>query len=118
MHEMSIAAALVDQILEVAEENRMARVERVDLEVGALQLVVPEALDLAFTMACKETLAEDAKLHQEVTPVEAECRACGHRYLPDIEIFQCDQCGKAEPRILSGRDIILKSLTGPEIEEV
>jgi hydrogenase nickel incorporation protein HypA/HybF len=115
---MSIAEALLRQILPLAKENRLARIERVELEVGALQLIVPEALDLAFTMACGDTIAEGAVLLQEEIPVEAECRACGHHYKPDTELFQCDRCGKAEPEILRGRDILLKSLTGPEIEEV
>jgi hydrogenase nickel incorporation protein HypA/HybF len=115
MHEMSIAEALVRQILRVAQENRLARIDRVELEVGALQLIVPEALDLAFRMAVRDTVAEGAELVQEEIAVEAECRACGHRYEPDPEIFLCDRCGRAEPKILRGRDIILKSLTGPEI---
>jgi len=118
MHEMSIATALVKQVLDLAKENALVRIERVELEVGALQLVVPEALDMAFKAASHDTPASGAVLHQEVIPVRARCRACGQDYVPDMDTsYQCDRCGVAEPEILAGRDIILRSLSGPGEDE-
>ena len=116
MHELSIASALVRQALEVAGENNLARIEAIEVEVGVLQQVVPEALDLAFQAESQDTPAAGAVLRQVEVPMRARCRSCGHEYAPDIDCFQCDQCGRADPEIIDGRDIILKSLTGPERE--
>ncbi len=116
MHELSIAAALVRQALDVARENNLARIEVLEVEVGVLQQVVPEALDLAFQAESRDTPAAGAVLRQVEVPMQARCRSCGHDFVPDIDCFQCDACGRADPDIVEGRDIVLKTLSGPERE--
>ena len=116
MHELSIAAALVRQALDVARENNLARIEALEVELGALQQVVPEALDLAFQAESRDTPAAGAVLHLVEVPMRARCRSCGKAYAPDIDCFRCEACGRADPEIVEGRDIILKSLSGPERE--
>jgi hydrogenase nickel incorporation protein HypA/HybF len=113
MHEYSIAAALIGQAVELAEQNGLERIDMVEIEVGALQLVVPEALEAAFAAAGEGTPAAGAVLRQNETPARAECRACAKEYAVDIENYLCPHCGRAEAEIVAGRDIILKSLTGP-----
>jgi len=118
MHEMSIAEALLSQVLEIARENRMSSIRKVELDVGVMQLIEPDALKLCFEAICRGTSAEGVELIQQDIPVVARCGGCGHLYNPDIDlyIYVCDRCGKAEPEIEQGHEIILKSLSGPEME--
>lgn len=110
MHEMAIAASVVEHVLEVAQQNGAARVSAVELEVGVLQLIVPEALQLAFEAASQGTLAQHAELKITETPAAAECRRCRTRFEPAIDDYLCPGCGEADVRLLAGNDILLKSV--------
>lgn len=117
MHEMSIAMQLIDQVKLNAEKSRMTRIDRVELEVGAMLMIVPEALDMAFQVLARDTIVEGAELMQTEIPLEAECRACGKVFEANVENFACPACGKADVRFKEGRDIILKSITGETLKE-
>lgn len=117
MHEMSIAAALIDQLARIAAENGMARIEQVEIEVGNLQLVVPEALETAFSILSKETIARGARLIQRVTAVRAACRSCGHEFAPEIDCYLCPECSMSDVAIVEGGEIVLRTISGPEKSE-
>lgn len=111
MHEMSIAMSLLDGVLDAARDAGAIRVERVELEVGALQLIVSEALETAWEVVREGTAAERAELSVREIPVVAECRFCGHRFEPDVMYsFQCPGCNQANVKIVGGDEIILKSV--------
>jgi len=110
MHEMAIAASLVEHVLEVARQQRAVRVDDVELEVGVLQQVVPESLELAFTAAIAGTLAEGARLKLMETPARAVCRPCAREFDAAVDDYRCPQCGQADVRIVGGHDIILKTV--------
>ena len=80
MHEMSIAAAMLDGVLQVAEQAGAARVEAVEVEIGVMKQVVPEALRVAWEAVRADTLADGAVLRIEEVPAAAECRRCGRRF--------------------------------------
>jgi len=80
MHETLIATSLVDSLLELAQAENLQRIEAVELEVGVLRQVVPEALELAFQAAAVGTLAEGASLRIVEIPAEAECQLCGRHF--------------------------------------
>lgn len=110
MHEMSIATHLVECILAAAAENDVARIEEVEVEVGAMRLVVPEALEMAFEAARAGTIAAGAALKVvEVAPV-ARCRPCGRTFHPADGEFLCPDCGQADADIVEGNDIRLTSM--------
>ena len=117
MHEMSIAVQLVAQIEESVRDNDVERVTQVTLDVGLMQLVVPEALRVAFESATEGTIAEGAKLVINEVAVEAFCRSCGHEYVPDIANYTCPSCLKADAEIVTGKDIILASIECETDEE-
>ncbi len=107
---MAIAASVVEHVLEVARQAKALRVEAVELEIGALQLVVPEALELAFAAATQDTLAEGAQLKLTTVPGMAECRHCRLRFEPAIDNYLCPGCQQADVQLVAGNDIVLKSV--------
>ena len=60
MHEMSIAAAIAEQVLAAAKDNNLAKVTQVRLRVGELRLIVPEALGAAWEAVREGTAADGA----------------------------------------------------------
>jgi len=110
MHEMSIADGVLRAVLDAAGGCGGRRVERVELAVGEMRLVVPEALEMAWQVVSEGTIAAGAELAVVETPMEARCRRCGRQFAPRIDNYLCPGCGLADVDILAGDDIILKSV--------
>jgi hydrogenase nickel incorporation protein HypA/HybF len=117
MHEMSIAMQIIQQLEEIAARNNVIRIDEVEVEVGVMQQVVPEALHLSFSSATEGTVAENAKLIISEEPMTAECGDCGCEFSPTLEDFTCPRCKQASARITSGNSITLKSIVCQTPEE-
>jgi hydrogenase nickel incorporation protein HypA/HybF len=111
MHELSIAAALVEIVDRHAAGRR---VTRVDVRVGHLRQVVPSALELAFELVARDTPAEGAELVLEHVGAAGVCRACGSE--SELEAFPlvCAACGGWDVDIVRGEELAVDSL---ELEE-
>lgn len=110
MHEMSIATELLGQVLAAVAPHGPARVRRLDVRIGVMRLVSPEAMELAWRQVCAGTPADGAELHLSEVPLCVGCRNCGRRYRPEITDFLCPGCRQADVDILEGNDIILDSV--------
>ena len=117
MHEMSIATGLIEQVLRIAEANNAVRVDEIDLEVGFMRQVAPEAMEMAWEAVRIGTIAENAVLNLREIGISAECEKCGLVFQPGIDDFLCPKCRQANVRIVSGDDIILRSITCDTEEE-
>lgn len=116
MHELSIAEAVLGIVLDHAGERRVSRVE---VRVGALRQVVPEALQFAFELLVRDTVAEDAELELESVEASGRCRGCGAysswRGFP----LRCHACGGLEVEIRSGEELLVEAIeVTDELSEV
>lgn len=112
MHEMSIAAAIFEQVVTVAKENYLTKVTQIRLRLGQLRLIVPEALHLAWQGMRDGSIAHEATLDLVEVAARARCKACKHEYEPEWPVFLCPACGQASVEILSGEELILDEITG------
>ena len=111
MHELSIAIALVDQIVEYAGANQLSRVDEVEIETGVLRQVIPEMMQTAFKEATGQTIVSEAILRIKEISAKARCRQCAMEFEPEIDNFLCPGCQRADVDILQGNEIILKSIS-------
>jgi len=112
MHELALAQAVVA----IAEEHAGGRrVVRVELEVGRLRQVVPDALAFSFELVARGTSAEGAELAIEEIPVRVECRACKAASEVDGFPFACAGCGSLDVDVIEGEQLHVVAL---ELEEV
>ncbi len=118
MHESSIAIALVEQAVDAAGKHRAHQIDEVEVQVGVMRRIVPEALKLAFSAASAGTIAEDARLKIIEERIIAVCRVCDCLFAPESLTLVCPRCQRADARIVTGNDIILKSLTWRTEEEM
>jgi len=118
MHEASIAVELVDQVVQTAQNHHAFKVEEVDVLVGVMREIVPEALELTFSATSAGTIAEGAKLRIMEERIIAVCRVCDCLFAPEHLLFMCPRCRQADARIVAGNDILLKSLKCQTAEEV
>jgi hydrogenase nickel incorporation protein HypA/HybF len=110
MHELSIAASIVDLAQEEAEQ-RGARVLAVHLKLGPLAGVVKQALLGSYEIASAGTPLEGSRLVVEDVPVVVFCPQCSRRRpLAAVPPLRCPECHTATPEVLEGADLQVTAL--------
>jgi hydrogenase nickel incorporation protein HypA/HybF len=112
MHELSIADALLEIALRHADGRR---IESVEVKVGHLRQVVPDALAFAWTLVTEGTDAEGAGLMIEEVPAAGVCRGCGMESEWDAFPLACEACGSFDVEILRGEELLVDALTTEEV---
>src|SRR2546423_13793716 len=111
MHELSIAASIV----EIAGRHAAGRrVAKVTVKVGHLRQVVPSALAFSFEVLAQGTPVEGAELEIEAGPPIGAWRRCGGESpLPAVPL-PCPAGGAGYPRVVAGarRGVGLRSRGG------
>jgi hydrogenase nickel incorporation protein HypA/HybF len=102
MHELSVAAAVLDTVLKHADERP---VSVVGVSVGPLRQVVPESLRFYFEIVARDTPAQGARLDLVATEPCLRCRDCGHEWNPDWALFRCPSCSSPNTTVLSGDEL-------------
>jgi len=112
MHELALSESIVAMVVECARRERIDRVSRVVVEIGAAAAVEPQALLFCFPITAAETVAADAELVIERVALQARCVACGAEYAPPTLAACCPACGGFARKILAGREMRVVSFTG------
>jgi hydrogenase nickel incorporation protein HypA/HybF len=111
MHELSIAANLVELASQHAAEHGGARVAAITLRIGSLSSVHADALRFSFDLVREGTPLEEAELRIVAVPVTVWCDACQtERELPGIQRFACPACDAPTADIRAGRELDLESI--------
>lgn len=120
MHELSIAASIVEAVTETASAYPGARVHAVRLRVGALSAVVEDSLQFCWGVTTEGTPLAGAALVVRKIPVVVHCVACGvDSELAGVQSFRCPRCGEIAADLRQGRELEIESIEidEPEIEE-
>jgi hydrogenase nickel incorporation protein HypA/HybF len=107
MHEMSIAAALIDLTREHVPSDARVRVVRV--RVGPMQAIEPEAMTFAWEAATSGTAMDGAELTLTCVPWSLHCRACDRRWEGGDWPVTC-ACGSADVDPTGSDDLTLLSI--------
>lgn len=111
MHEMSIVLSIIDAVAAKAGQEKAQKVNGIELEVGKVSGVQPEALKFCFSVAAKNTIVEGADLAIHETEPVVECEECGRRFPVNGFYAECESCGSLKTSIISGRELLIKSIT-------
>ncbi|TSE00959.1 hydrogenase maturation nickel metallochaperone HypA [Skermania sp. ID1734] len=106
MHEMSITQSVVDAVCEHAGDRT---VHSVQVQIGVLCAVVPDAMQFCFELATQGTVMEGARLDIEQPPGAAHCHECGADFEVTDFIVLC-RCGSADVTVMSGRELRIMSM--------
>jgi hydrogenase nickel incorporation protein HypA/HybF len=107
MHELSIAEALLDVSLRHANGRR---VERVEVTVGHLRQVVPDALQFAWGLITEGTAADGAELVLEEVPAAGRCRSCNAQTPLPAFPLTCGSCGGFDVDVTRGEELRVEAL--------
>jgi hydrogenase nickel incorporation protein HypA/HybF len=107
VHELSLA----DAVVTIAREHaRGRRVTSVDVKVGRLRQVVPDALEFAFELVAAGTEVEGAELRVEHVPARVACARCAaESEAPELPLA-CTRCGSLDVEVVAGDELLVESL--------
>jgi hydrogenase nickel incorporation protein HypA/HybF len=106
VHELAITESLVGAVV---EHVGAAKVLRVQLVIGRLSGVVPDAVRFCFDVCAEGTSLAGAQLDIVEAPGRAQCRDCQASVELDDLIALCP-CGSANLQLLSGQELRLSEV--------
>ena len=77
MHELQVTESILNIALKHAEPADVTKIVKIHLDIGELSDLENEWIQHYFDYLSKDTLAEGAKLHFTMMPVEMTCQDCG-----------------------------------------
>jgi hydrogenase nickel incorporation protein HypA/HybF len=116
MHELSMAEAIVETVLDVAEKNDAQEIVEVTIEVGELTMLNPEQVKFLLGVLAEDTLLEGAEIIIEEVPVRLNAVSvnlqisqyrCSDHYLAYRSMSKCDE---RNVEILKGRECNFKTI--------
>jgi hydrogenase nickel incorporation protein HypA/HybF len=110
MHEVSIMAEAVRMAAEIARESGAARITELKLRVGTLSSAVPEAMQFAWGVVSRNTMAENATLEIETVPASSWCVACQVEFSGTDFFNECPRCHQPSGELRRGRELEIASV--------
>jgi len=110
MHELSLTQSLVAIAEEHARRAGATVIREIVLEVGELSGAIPEALEFAFDVCSKGTLAEGAALTIRKVPGSGRCTACAADSPCETLTAVCPRCGALAFAIDQGTELRILEL--------
>lgn len=110
MHEISIIQSMLDIAFSQAQIQGVNRIHQLNLRVGEIAGVVPEALEFAFASCTEGTIAAGAKLEIEWVKAVCYCPECHAEFTPLDWVYVCPRCDRISHEIRQGRELQLISL--------
>jgi hydrogenase nickel incorporation protein HypA/HybF len=119
MHELSIASAIVENVLDFVSRQSVKKVLAVKLAIGELTHIEAEQLRFCYVAITEQTSIQGSVLEIERIEALVRCDRCSYsgrpKYWDDvlavapILTLQCPNCGGAvEP--IAGNDCAIKSI--------
>jgi hydrogenase nickel incorporation protein HypA/HybF len=114
MHEFSIAEALAGQVARYAPQG--ARVREVEIRVGVLRGLDPEAMSMSWEAVTAGTPLEGCMLKMDLRPWTLECASCGRSWTSAVPFADCE-CGNETPVPTGSDEMDLVAMSVDEAQE-
>jgi hydrogenase nickel incorporation protein HypA/HybF len=108
---MSITQGIIELCLDHAAGRRVISL---DVEIGELSSVVPEAIEFCFEACSRDTTLEGAHLNIIRIPGRGRCHDCD-REIPLPELYgSCSHCNSNRVTVVAGEELRVREI---EIED-
>jgi hydrogenase nickel incorporation protein HypA/HybF len=105
MHELGIAASILEFVQAEALRHPDGRITKVGVKIGELSGVDRDALQFGFEVLVKDTEWERVVLDVEYIPRVQRCSKCAHEFRMTDFDPQCPQCGEFLTHCISGEEL-------------
>ena len=115
MHELGIVFHIIRKVEDVAQQNKVARIRRVTLQLGEVSGVVESYLQGCWKWAAaKSEILPDAVLTVEIIPAVTLCEDCGQQY-PTVQYGRtCPHCQSPHTHLVQGNEMLIKEVEAVE----
>ena len=115
MHELGIVFHIIRTVEDVAQQNKVARIRRVTLQLGEVSGVVESYLqDCWKWAAAKSEILPDAVLTVEIIPAVTLCEGCGRQY-PTVQYGRTGpHCQSPHTHLVQGNEMLIKEVEAVE----
>lgn len=113
MHELPVTESILKIVLRHVPAEGVKRIVRIFLEIGELSDLEDEWIQHYFDYLSKGTVAENAKLVIQRTPIMFQCDACEHVFeikRKALHNLQCPECGNRGCTLVSGKGYYIKNM--------
>ncbi|KCV81289.1 hydrogenase nickel incorporation protein HypA [Actibacterium atlanticum] len=110
MHEMSLCEGIRQVIEDQSRAHNVRAVKRVRIEIGQFSGVEKPALEFAFDVVMRGSVAEGAALEMIDLPGKAMCYDCMKEVEIDDRLAPCPDCGGGKLMPVSGDEMRIKDL--------
>lgn len=110
MHELTVAAALVEQIEEIRKRENAERVCAIYLSLGELSGIDREAFEFCFPLAAEGTAVEKAQIVIEEVKTVVHCSDCELDTEAALPFLACTACGSLNISVSAGQDFLITSV--------
>lgn len=111
MHELGIVMNVVRQVEEVAADNKVNKVTKINLEVGEVSSVVPELFQDCFEWAKKRSVyLKECELNLIVLEGISYCRDCKKTYRTTEYAKECPYCHGNDTYLVTGNEINIRDI--------
>jgi hydrogenase nickel incorporation protein HypA/HybF len=105
MHELGIAASILESVQKEAERHPDARITKVGVKIGELAGVDRDALQFGFEVLVKDTEWESLVLDLEYIPRTQRCPKCAYDFrMADFDP-RCPLCSELATVCISGEEL-------------
>lgn len=105
MHELGIAASILDCVQTEAKRHPGQHISKVGVKVGELSGVDADALQFGFECLVKDTEFEPLALEIETIPRVQQCPQCQNEFRMTEYDPKCPHCGEFMTRCISGEQL-------------
>ena len=110
MHELSIALSIIELAEEEAKKAEASVISKIEVEIGTMAGIDPDALQFAWEVAVQGTMAEQSNLVIHTIQAEAHCLECGTDFPAENFLIQCPNCSSYRYQITKGKELRISSL--------
>lgn len=105
MHELGLTQNIVDIALQHAEREKAQKILAITVEIGELSGVIAEAVEFAFDVCSKGTLAEGAHLEIRHIDGRGQCLDCNKQAKISTLTHVCPNCGSLALETIAGQEM-------------
>jgi hydrogenase nickel incorporation protein HypA/HybF len=110
MHEMSLCEGILQVIEAESQKQQFTEVKQVVLDIGVLSGVEITALEFAFDVVMRGSVAEKATLKINEIEAQAWCMPCSESVKIKQRYDACPNCESYQLQVSSGDEMKIKEL--------
>ncbi|HAA83611.1 MULTISPECIES: hydrogenase maturation nickel metallochaperone HypA [Thermodesulfobacterium] len=110
MHEFFIVQNVIRTVEDLMVNHPKKKVVKAVLLIGRFSGVEPELLQTALDFFKQGSVLKDAEIVIEIEDLRMRCQKCQQEFSKEKWDLTCPFCGSFETEVLSGEEMLLKSL--------